>query len=361
MINIGVVGAGLYGRVHMDAFKQREKLAGDCRVAAFTDVNDAARAAAERDFGIKGYAGLDEMLRNEDLDGVTVVTPDHLHHRLAMACLAAGKHVFVEKPLSTDVAEAVEMAETAERKNLLLQVDFHKRFDPYHIDLKLRIREGRLGTIQYGYCWMEDILRVGTDMIGQPHWGGGGSPVWFLGIHMIDLTYWLMEYPEPVKVYATGCKGKLRSLGRDIHDSIKATVTFANGASVTYDTAVILPNTHEALVRQGVKMVGTEGYLVVDSQYRGARGASTEKGMETPNCGGFGRKIAKNGDVVKVGYINDSLIDFVENLSALKKGATAADLKGTYASAREGIASTKVGVAIHKSLESGGLVAVADL
>ncbi len=361
MINIGVVGAGLYGRVHLDTFKQRERQQGDARIAAFADMNESARKAAEKDFGVKGYASLEEMLANEDLDGITVVTPDHLHHKLVMACLAAGKNVFVEKPLSTDIAEAVEMAEEAEKKNLLLQVDFHKRFDPYHIDLKLRIRDGELGNIQYGYCWMEDVLRVGTDMIGQAHWGVSGSPAWFLGIHMIDLSYWLMDFPEPVKVYATGAKGKLASLGRDIYDSIKATVTFANGVAVTYDTAVVLPNSHESVVRQGVKMVGSEGFLVVDSQYRGARGCTAGEGMRTPNCGGFGRKIAKNGEVVKAGYINDSLLDFVENLAELKKGATAADLVGRYASAREGVVSTRVGVAIHKSLESGGLIDMKDL
>ncbi len=264
MINIGVVGAGLYGRVHLDTFKQRERQQGDARVAAFADLNESARKAAEKDFGVKGYASLEEMLANEDLDGVTVVTPDHLHHKLVMACLAAGKNVFVEKPLSTDIAEAVEMAEEAEKKNLLLQVDFHKRFDPYHIDLKLRIQDGELGNIQYGYCWMEDVLRVGTDMIGQAHWGVSGSPAWFLGIHMIDLSYWLMDFPEPVKVYATGAKGKLASLGRDIYDSIKATVTFANGVAVTYDTAVVLPNSHESVVRQGVKMVGSVKKLLDD-------------------------------------------------------------------------------------------------
>ncbi|MDR1535515.1 MAG: Gfo/Idh/MocA family oxidoreductase [Planctomycetota bacterium] len=361
MINIGVVGAGLYGRVHLDAFKQRERERGDARAAAFADLSETARRAGERDFGIKGYPSLEEMLEHEDLDGVTVVTPDHLHHRLVMACLAAGKHVFVEKPLSTDLAEAEEMAGEAERRNLLLQVDFHKRFDPYHVDLKLRIRGGELGNLQYGYCWMEDVLRVGTDMIGQPHWGGRGSPAWFLGTHMIDLSCWLMDFPEPVRAYATGGRGKLKSLGRDIYDSIKATVSYANGVAVTYDTAVILPDSHEAVLRQGVKMVGTEGFLVVDSQYRGSRGCTTGEGMRTPNCGGFGRKFAKNGEAIKAGYINDSLVDFAENLAELKRGAAPADLAGRYASAREGVVSTRIGVAIHQSLETGALVDIRKL
>ncbi len=361
MLTIGVIGAGLYGRVHLASFKQRETQQGDVRLACVADLNENARRAAEKDFGVKGYASLEDMLAHEKLDGVTVVTPDHLHHRLVMACLAAGKHVFVEKPLSTDIAEAREMAETADKLGLMLQVDFHKRFDPYHLDLKLRIRDGELGNLQYGYCWMEDVLRVGTDMIGQSHWGASGSPAWFLGIHMIDLTYWLMDFPEPVKVYATGSKGKLQSLGRDIYDSIKAQVTYANGVSITYDTAVVLPNSHEAVVRQGVKMVGSEGYLAVDSQYRGARGCTTAKGMETPNCGGFGRKIAKNGEIIKVGYLHDSLVDFVDNLAELKKGTTVAAMKGKYASASEGVASTRIGVAIHRSLASGEVVDVTRL
>ncbi|MDR1518689.1 MAG: Gfo/Idh/MocA family oxidoreductase [Planctomycetota bacterium] len=358
MLEIGVVGAGVYGRTHLGAFKQRERLSGDMRLAAFAEINAEVRRTAERDFGVRGYPSLAEMLGKERLDGVTVATPDHLHHRAVVECLEGGRHVFVEKPLSTDVGEAREMAELAERKGLLLQVDFHKRFDPYHVDLKLRLRDGQLGRLEYGYCWMEDVLRIGTGVIGQSHWGAGGSPAWFLGIHMIDLTCWLMDFPEPVKVYATGAKGKLASLGHDIYDSIKATVTYANGVAVTYDTAVVLPNSHEAVVRQGVKMVGTEGILVVDSQYRGARGCTTAGGMETPNCGGFGRKIAKNGEVVQSGYINDSLVDFVDNLAELRKGTPLSALAGRYASAREGLISTRIGVAIHQSLAGGNLVQV---
>lgn len=356
MIRIGVVGAGLYGRVHLAAFRQRERLAGDVCLAAFADMNPEVRRAAEEEFGVKGYAGLEDMLLNEDLDGVAVVTPDHLHHDLVMACLDAGRHVFVEKPLSTDIAEAKAMADKAERLGLLLQVDFHKRFDPYHIDLKLRIRDGELGALQYGYCWMEDILHVGTDMIGQTHWNGNGSPGWFLGIHMIDLTCWMMDFPDPVRVYATGVKGKLQSLGHDIYDSIKANVTYANGATITYDTAVVLPNGYEAVTRQGVKMVGSEGIVEVNSQDRGARGCFTNKGMTTFNCGGFGRKIGKDGEIVKAGYIYDSLVDFVDNLAEIKGGATLSSLAGRYASAREGLVSTRIGVALHQSIARGGAV-----
>ena len=75
-----------------------------------------------------------------------------------MNCLEAGVPVLVEKPLAMDVEEARKMAEKAREKNLLLQVDFHKRFDPYHIDLKMMVESGQLGKIQYGYCWMTQSI-----------------------------------------------------------------------------------------------------------------------------------------------------------------------------------------------------------
>ena len=356
MIKLGVIGAGLYGINHLEAFTQREKYIGDAKVAAFAEVNAERRAEVEARYKVKGYADFTDMIRKEKLDAVTVVTPDHLHYAIVRACLEAGLPVLVEKPLATNVEEAEAMAKLSREKGLLLQVDFHKRFDPYHIDLKMRIERGELGAIQYGYCWMEDMLKVGTDMIGKKTWDNHGSPAWFLGIHMIDLSYWLMGYPKPTKVHATGFKGKLASLGIDIYDSVKAEVTYENKAVITYDTSVILPNSHEAIVRQGVKMVGTEGFMVVDSQYRGARGCSSKKGMETPNLGMMNMTYAKSGEIVKRGYFSDSICDFVDNLKYLAQGHSLKELEGFYASPEQGVESTRIGVAIHESAETGRVV-----
>lgn len=353
MIRIGVIGAGIYGQVHLDALSLRQKLAGDVNLVGFAEVNPERRAQVAQQYGIPGYPDHQELVCKARPEAVTVVTPDHLHFRAVMDCLEAELPVLVEKPMATDVEEAKGMARKAREKKLLLQTDFHKRFDPYHIDLKLRIEQGELGQIQYGTCWMEDVLRVGTEMIGKKSWEDQGSPAWFLGIHMIDLTYWMMGLPKPVRVNATGFKGKLRSLGIDIYDSVKAEVAYANGALITYDTSVILPNSHESIVRQGVKLVGTEGFMEVNSQYRGARGCTTQKGMETPNLGATYRSFDRTGSIFKKGYLYDSIYDFVENLSFLRGGHSLEEIEGRYASPEQGLETTKVGVAIHQSARSG--------
>jgi len=354
VINIGIIGAGIYGINHIVALKQREKYRGDINLIGFAEIDGAKREEIEQQYGIKGYADYKDMIRSGKPDALTVVTPDHLHHRIVMDCIGAGIPVLVEKPLSTSLEEARDMAEAAKKKGILLQVDFHKRFDPYHIDLKLRVREGELGKIQYGYCWMEDMLRVGTDMIGKKSWNNQGSPGWFLAIHMIDLSYWLMDFPKPLVVSAHGFKGKLSSMGVDIYDSLKIEVEFDNGAVITYDTSVVLPNSHEAVVRQGVKLVGTEGFMEVNSQYRGARGCSTSKGMETPNLGMTYRDFDKEGNPIKKGYFAESIYDFIENLKYLREGHELRELEGRYASGFQGVEATKIGVAVHKSAAAGG-------
>jgi predicted dehydrogenase len=360
MTRVGIIGTGTYGKTHLDAITQRQRLAGDVELVGFAEIDQDKRREIERLYGITGYASHGELIDRGRPDAVTVVTPDHLHYRVVMDCLDRDLAVLVEKPFATDVGEAVAMAKKARDKGLLCQVDFHKRFDPYHMDLKLRIEAGELGALQYGYCWMEDVLQVGTSMIGKKSWEDQGSPAWFLGIHMIDLTYWLMGLPKPRRVHATGFKGKLSSLGIHIYDSVKAEVTYANGAVITYDTSVILPESHESVVRQGVKIVGTEGFMEVNSQYRGARGCTTAKGMETPNLGMTYRKIAKSGQTLRFGYLYDSIYDFLENVQHLQKGGELAELEGSYASPEQGVETTRIGVAIHESARSGQICEIEE-
>ena len=103
------------------------------------------------------------MIDKEDLDAVSVATQDHLHKDIVIYALSKGLHVFVEKPLDISSQGSFEMLSIAERNNLLLQIDFHKRYDPYHIEIKQLIEQGKFGKFLYGYCYMEDKIIVPRD------------------------------------------------------------------------------------------------------------------------------------------------------------------------------------------------------
>ncbi len=357
MVRVGVVGAGTYGESHLAVFRDLEE-AGRVRLVALAETNPERREQRKRQFGIPVYPTHTEMVEKEELDGVSVATPDHLHCQIVLDLLERGLHCLVEKPLDVTVEGARQMVQKAEEKELLLEVDFHKRFDPYHMEMRESYLEGKFGEIEYGYAWMEDQLFVPVEMLKA--WSAHSSPVWFLGVHMYDLVRWIMNNPEPLRVFATGTKKKLVSMGIDTYDSVQAQVEFSNGASITFHNSWILPDNFEAVVHQGVKLVGTEGIFECDSQYRGGRGCLKGEKMRTWNLGIKYRERDKRNQLRWRGYFHSSIADFAENLLFLKNGGDLTELEGLYPSGREGLTVTRIACAVQESIASDAVVEVGE-
>ena len=348
---IGVIGVGTFGINHLRCFRQMG-YHGEAQLVAAADINDKLLEERTREFDFTPYTDYKEMLNKEQLDGVTVVTPDPYHRQIVLDAAAAGVHILCEKPLDVTVEGCCQMTEAAEEAGVLLQVDFHKRYDEYHIAMKQKIDAGDLGTIEYGYSHMEDRIEVPRDWF--PGWAVNSSPAWFLGIHFYDLARFLMG-ANGRRVWATGAKGKLVSLGVDTWDSISAKVEFDNGASVMFDTAWILPDPFEAIVNQGIRLVGTEGLLECDSQDRGTITCTYAEGMRTHNQSFLRERVDKQGRQVFDGYGMESIADFARNVNVLLDGGSMEDL-GEYPSGYDGIEATKIAAGVHKSLETGGIV-----
>jgi predicted dehydrogenase len=354
VVRIGVVGVGTFGVNHLRAFAQTAR-DGAAQAVAAADLNSARLEEMTKQFGIAGYATHAEMLAKEDLDAVTVVTPDFAHQQVTLDALAAGKHVLVEKPLDVTVDGCRRMVDAAQSAGLLLQVDFHKRYDPYHLELERLTRDGKLGEVLYGYCHMEDRIEVPRDWF--PQWAPKSSPVWFLGVHFYDLARWVLK-SNGTSVFARGQKKKLVGLGVDTYDSVQAQVEFENGAVVTFDTSWILPDKFEAIVNQGIRLVGTEGMMEVDSQDRGARSCFSDEGMRTHNLGFLREGTDKAGNTVWSGYGIESIADFAHNVAFLKNGGKLDDLRGVFATGVDGLEVTKIACGAETSLRTGGPVAV---
>jgi predicted dehydrogenase len=356
---IAVIGGGRFGEMHLRAFAQMQR-EGRVQLVGLADVDEKILAQRCEQYGIPGFSDYREMIDRTNSDAVTVVTPDFLHHEAAVCCLRAGKHVLVEKPLDVTVAGCREIVELAEARGLFVQVNFHKRYDPYHARLRDLIASGCLGEIEYGYAHVEDRIEVPRDWFRS--WAARSSPSWFLGVHMYDLIRWLVQ-DEFRSVSATGFKKKLVSLGIDTYDSIQAKLVLANGSSFTVDSSWILPESFEAVVNQGIRIVGSEGIAEVDTQDRGARtcagalGGGTAAGkasMQTLNLGFFLEEKDSRGLSRFGGYGITSIQDFAENVNHILEGASPADLKGVHANGRDGLEISRVAAAIHESLQAGG-------
>lgn len=197
-IKIGIIGAGGMANYHIPGFQS----AGAC-VSAIADVNKDAAAKMAEKFGIPAvYGDVAEMLAKEELDAVSVITPNKFHKPLVLQALKAGKNVFCEKPPALNAAEITEMEQAAKDAGKLLMFNFNNRARPEAYALKAYIDSGMVGRINSAQAlW---IRRTGI-----PGFGGwfttkalsGGGPVIDL-LHMIDLSLYFMDYPEPEWVLA---------------------------------------------------------------------------------------------------------------------------------------------------------------
>jgi predicted dehydrogenase len=353
-VRVAVVGAGKFGQVHLDVFTQLS-YTGAAELAAIAEANPNRAEELRAQYpACPVYADFRQMLKKETLDAVTVATPDHLHREIAVEAAKAGKHVLVEKPLDVTVEGAAEMVRAAKDAGVLLQVDFHKRYDPDHQTIERRVRAGELGDILYGSVYMEDRIEVPSEWF--PHWAPDSSPAWFLGVHFYDLVRWIVK-SEAKSVYATGTKNTLlRDHGIDTYDCVNAKVDFENGAAFVFDTSWVLPKGFEAVVNQAIRVVGTKGIFECDSQDRGTRSCLRGEGMATYNNNFKREELDKAGRKRLRGYGVESIEDFASNVAFLKKGGSVHDLKGCWASGEDGLEVTRIAVAVHESMKTGRVV-----
>ena len=252
-------------------------------------------------------------------NAVYISTPDFAHHLYLDAAAEGGKHIFCEKPLDITYLGALEVIRKVKGKGKILQVDFHKRPDPYHNQLPDIIQggAGQIGEVLNGYAWMKDQIMI--PKVWLKSWAHKASSFSFLGSHMVDLVVFAMDFPQPVKVAATGHKKKLASLGIDTYDDIVAMVEFDNGANVVFDTNWIMNETFPSIVYQGFELWGTEGHIRIDSTRRGEE-LTTNDGFKFVNKGFIAGTTDEEGNYYETGYRAISFVNFARDVSAFLSG-----------------------------------------
>ena len=273
-----------------------------------------------------------DLLRDfKDLDLMAVATPDHLHTPVILSALNAGVHVLTEKPMCLELAEADEIIELARRRDLVVGIDMHKRYDPDHLRIAADLKQ-RIGAPLYGTAYLEEPLELPARRF---KWAQHSDPFSYVGPHWVDLICHYYR-TKPVSLTAVGQKQRLVREGIDAFDAVQVRVEFENGLSMHFHNNWITPADFEGPVNQGHEILGSEGKIESDQQYRGLRWWSREGGTHTANTHFTREVVSPDGRVSWLGYGIDSLTVTMAAICRKKFfGARLRDLTEVYPTAEQ--------------------------
>ena len=257
-VKVGIIGLGWPGREHLKGYKQNSRV----RVVALCDMNaEIAQQQAEEHSIAEIYADHRKMLKQADIDAVSVCLPNFLHAPVGLDALRAGKHVICEKPPALDARQARKMAETAKAGGLTLMYALCQRFGGAAQLAKDYIEKGDLGEIYYGRAVYH--RRRGIPM-GTRSWfvdkkrSGGGALI-DIGVHALDCAWWLMGTPKPVSVSGSAYQKFQHIVPKgtnfDVDDSAFGLIKFDNEATLILECswALNLPG------GSAIQVAGTKG------------------------------------------------------------------------------------------------------
>lgn len=268
---IGIIGWGFMGRTHAHSVRSlglfypgaafKAVIAGVCSRRL-----EMAKAAAEElgaDYYTDDYR---ELLAREDIDVVSICTPNAQHEEMAIAALKAGKHVYIDKPLADNSDAAMRIRKAAETAEVSTCMVFNNRYLPSIMRAKQLVDEGRVGRV---LSFSGRYLHSGSIDPNKPiGWKQSmqGGVILDLGSHVLDLITWLCGYPSAVfcatqNLYAsrpTKEGGVTESLSED---QAIMTLRMANGALGTIEASKIATGSNDELT---IEIRGDKGAIMLD-------------------------------------------------------------------------------------------------
>ena len=239
-VGLGSIGLGWWGKVLATAVGSVE----DAEIVSCFARREEGRQMFAEEFGCRTAESLDEMLADPEIDGVLVATSHESHRELVERAAAAGKAVFVDKPLTTTVSEGLAAVEAAESAGVVLQVGHQRRRNAANRRINRLIAEGRIGDIEgmEGTHTIPNGFKMAADAW---RWDAAQSPLGSmtsLGIHKIDS---MRYHAGPVQ--AVSC---MTRPGRDhpIDESTVLILEFESGALGTIFTSFFVPVASELSV-----------------------------------------------------------------------------------------------------------------
>ena len=230
-IRVAIIGCGYWGKNLVRDFHSLGTL------AAISDSDPETATAIAEKYGVKALE-VDEILADDDVDGIVIAAPAEYHANLALKGFAAGKHVYVEKPISLSLEDAEKMIAASEEADRILMVGHLLQYHPVFLKLKKMVADGELGNLRYIYSRRLSLGKLRT----------AENVLWSFAPHDISMILTLAG-EEPDNVH--GIAGSY--LQDKISDFASVHMSFPNGIQAHVDTSWLNPFKEQRLVVIGDK------------------------------------------------------------------------------------------------------------
>ena len=293
-VNAAVIGVGIGGS-HLSGYRKSPH----ANILAVCDIDEKRGKARAAEFGAAHvFTDYREMLKLKELDAVSVCLPNYLHAAVTIDCLRAGKHVLCEKPLAMSAREGERMVQAAREAKKLLMLAVNNRYRGDTGVLKQYIDGGELGRIYFAKCGWIRRSGIPRGWFGVKAKSGGG-PLIDLGVHMIDLAWYLMGKPKPVRASGVtyseigskglgmGGWGVGHGAGKfDVEDLAAGLIRFADGQAIQVEVSWA---THVERDRSFLDLYGTLGGATLEPQFKiftDKHGSHVDLTPASPNVSG---------------------------------------------------------------------------
>lgn len=356
-IGIGVIGAGAFAKSgQIPAFR----LCPDAAVVAVCSRRAERAETIAQEFGIPHvFTDYREMLKMEQVDLVSIITPPHLHYPTVLAALEAGKHILCEKPMAMNLDEAAAMYQRAEARGVIHCIDHELRFNPTRKKMKELIDGGYLGRLRHLTVAVSAAFNITPDSRPWNWWSQkstGGGILGANGSHYIDLLRWWFGEISAVSGQLCTCL-PLRKLANseemrqvETDDLCVFLCEFENGGQGT----IILSTVDHHPRGHRLEAFGDGGSLILDGQGRlwgGKEGQEQLTDLTEPDPASALEGIARN-------MFPMSFVHFARALvAAVRNGTPPTDAATFY----DGMKCQQVMDAVSRSWEERRWVEIAEI
>jgi scyllo-inositol 2-dehydrogenase (NAD+) len=274
-LNVGVIGTGWCGGIRAVACAN-SALVGELHIAETNPERLAEMRALINPN--TATAQWEDIVSNPLVEAVMIsATPETLHYPMAKACLEAGQHVLLEKPIAISLAEADELIAIAEANNLKFTIGYSQRFNNKQSLIKRSVADGSVGD-PVSVLVSRHISRSLGAKIGNRI---KLSPAAMEATHDIDFALWCLEPRQPVRVYSQVAFG-VREEALGLPDTQMIMITMDDGVVVTVGAGMNLPPGYKNAANTWIEFIGTNGSVFVDDSHKDIMVQSMDRGVEFP-------------------------------------------------------------------------------